>query len=205
MVIVYKSYLCFLHTEDDIDLFNIKLFPEISERVLYVTLDLELLYNSNDNLNNDLKQISTGINKILDKNYSFHIQNLRTLLATKENVVQSVNSSISKKQDNNSYISKFVKLFKIMCNNESQIKKQVQDLKQEKQGSIHYDIEFSHAKHRLDKELSKCQKVKNEVLTQITKLKSANSNIALTMDKILFDNIILLDQVFKNLEILDKF
>ena len=49
------------------------------------------------------------------------------------------------------------------------------------------------------------QKVKNEVLTQITKLKSENSNISLTMDKILFDNIILLDQVFKNLEILDKF
>ena len=205
LVIIFKSYLCFLHTEDDIDLFNIKLFPEISERILYITLDLELLYNSNNSLNTDLKQISSGINKILDKNYSFHIQNLRTLLTTKENVVQSVNIAILKKRDNNSYISEFVKLFKIMCNNEVQIKQQIKDLKQEKQGSIHYDIEFSHAKHRLDKELSKCQKVKNEVLTQITKLKSENSNISLTMDKILFDNIILLDQVFKNLEILDKF
>ena len=205
LVIIYKSYLCFLHTEDDIDLFHIKLFPEISERILYVTLDLELLYNNSDNLNTDLQQISNGINKILDKNYSFHIQNLRTLLATKENVIHSVNIAIKKKRNNNSYISEFVKLFSIMYENETQIKQQIQDLKQEKQGSIHYDIEFSHAKHRLDKELSKCQKVKNEVLTQITKLKSENSNISLTMDKILFDNIILLDQVFKNLEILDKF
>ena len=204
LVIIFKSYLCFLHTEDDIDLFNIKFFPQIDERVLYITLDLELLVNSNDNLDN-LKQISYGINKILDTNYSFHIQNLHTLLSTKENVVKSVKIAITKKKDNTLYISEFVKLFKIMRNNESQIKKQIQDLKQEKQGSIHYDIEFSHAKHRLDKELSKYQKVKNEVLTQITKLKSENSNISLTMDKILFDNIILLDQVFKNLEILDKF
>ena len=91
-------------TEEDIDLFHIKLFPEITDRVLYVTLDLELLYNSNNSLNTDLKQISGGINKILDKNYSFHIQNLRTLLATKENVVQSVNSAILKKRDNNSLL-----------------------------------------------------------------------------------------------------
>ena len=205
LVIIYKSYLCFLHTEDDIDLFNIKLFPEISERVLYVTLDLELLYNSNDNLNSDLKQISNGINKILDKNYKFHIQNLQTLLTTKENIVKLVNIAISKKQDNNLYIDEFVKLFRVMNDNELQIKNQIQDLKQEKQSSIYSDIEFSHTKHRFDKELSKCQKVKNEVLTQITQLKSENSNISLTMDKILFDNIILLDQVFKNLEILDKF
>ena len=111
---------------------------------------------------------------------------MRTLLATKENVVRSVNIAISKKRNNNSYVSEFVKLFSIMCENETQIKQQIQDLKQEKQGSIHYDIEFSHTKHRLDKELAKCQKVKNEVLTQITKLKSENSNISLTMDKILF-------------------
>ena len=116
-----------------------------------------------------------------------------------------VNIAISKKKDNNFYIDEFIKLFKVMTDNESQIKNKIQDLKQEKQSSIYSDIEFSHTKHRLDKELTKCQKVKNEVLTQITQLKSENSNISLTMDKILFDNIILLDQVFKNLEILDKF
>ena len=204
LVIIYKSFLCFLHTEEDIDLFLIKLFPDKLQRTMYVTLDLELLYNSTDSINDNLKQINNGINKILDKNYLFHIQNLKTLLSTKENIVKLVNIAIVKKRDNNTYINEFVKLFQLMSKNESHVKKQIENLKQEKQGSIYYDIEFSHAKHRLDKELSKCQKVKNEVLTQITKLKSENSNISLTMDKILFDNIILLDQVFKNLEILDK-
>lgn len=205
LVIIYKSFLCFLHTEQDIDLFLIKSFPEKLQRTMYVTLDLELLYNSTDSINNDLKQINNGINKILDKNYLFHIENLQTLLSTKENIVKLVNTSIGKKRSNTTYIRQFEKLFKSMGKNESHVKKQIEDLKQEKSGSIHYDIEFSHAKHRLNKELTKCQKVKNEVLTQLTKLKSENSNISLTMDKILFDNIILLDQVFKNLEILDKF
>ena len=204
LVIIYKSYLCFLHTEDDIDLFIIKLFPEKKERTLYVTLDLELLYDSTDSINTDLKQINTGINKILDKNYSFHIQNLKTLLSTKENVVRSVNSAISKKYSNQEYVKEFVKLFRIMYDNEQELRQKIHNLRQEKKGSMHYDIEFSHAKHRIDKEISKCQKVKNEVLKHITRLKSENSNISLTMDKILFDNIILLDQVFKNLEILDQ-
>ena len=28
LVIIYKSYLCFLHTEEDVDLFTIRLFPQ---------------------------------------------------------------------------------------------------------------------------------------------------------------------------------
>ena len=205
LVIIYKSYLCFLHTQEDVDLFIIRLFPKKLNRTLYITLDLELLYNNNESINDDLKQISNGINKILDKNYSFHIQNLRTLLATKESVIQTVNVAIRKKNGNQKYIREFVKLFRVMCSNEKQLKTQLDELKQDKKGSIHYDIEFSHARHRIGKEITQCQKVKNEVLAQIQKLKSENSNISLTMDKILFDNIILLDQVFKNLEILDKF
>ena len=79
-------------------MFTIRLFPEKLHRTLYITLDLELLYNNNESINDDLKQISNGINKILDKNYSFHIQNLRTLLATKESVIKSVNVAIRKKK-----------------------------------------------------------------------------------------------------------
>jgi len=203
LVILYKCYLCFQHTESDIDLFHIRGFPSRFERTLCVTLDLELLYNNNTSVDSDLNQISRGIEKILDKNYLLHIQNLQTLISTKENVITSVNIAMSKKHNNSQYIHQFLKLFKTIYANEKLLEKQISDIKKG-DGSLYNDIEHSHAKHRLAKELAKMQKVKHELLTNITQLKSQNSNVSLMMDKILFDNIILLDRIFKNLELLEK-
>ena len=204
LVILYKCYLCFQHTESDIDLYHIRGFPSRLERTLCVTLDLELLYNNNTSVDSDLDQISRGIEKILDKNYSLHIQNLQTLIETKENVITSVKIAISKKHVNSKYIYSFLKLFQTIYNDEKILEKQMSEIKKGGEGSLYNDIEFSHARHRLAKELAKIQKVKHELLKNITQLKGQNSNISLMMDKILFDNIILLDKIFKNLELLKQ-
>ena len=84
------------------------------------------------------------------------------------------------------------------------LKKQIENVNKDRSNSLYNDIESSHAKHRIQKELTKIQKLKNVLLTNITELKAKNNHISLILDKILFDNIILLDKVFKNLELMEQ-
>ena len=203
LVIMYKCYLCFLHTPDSVDVFYIRRFPSKKGRHLLITIDLEMLYNNIESTDIELEQVTHGIEKILDKNQSYHVKNLNNLITNRENLTKSVDLILAKKGTLKGYLQHFTSLFVIIRENEKVHKQKMNELVKAKE-SLHGDIEYSHQKYKLEKERQKLEKVKHQLIKQITNLKMKNSNITLTIDKILFDNTILLDRIFKNLELLSQ-
>ena len=63
---------------------------------------------------------------------------------------------------------------------------------------LHDDIEKSHLTAHYESELEKINNVKQEIIRNVVKLKTQQENITLKMDKILFDNSIMINEISKN-------
>ena len=201
IVLIYKSYMCFLHTEDVLDVYYIQNYPTNNFRKLFVTFDLEMLYNNN-NILLELVQVKNGIEKIIDKNHEFHIHNLQNLINNKERSVNYVKAASIKKTNCNIYVEQFSKLLGLLYNNETELEKKIKIINTANSDNLYKDIEYSHQKNKLVKELRHIQKIKSDLIQNIINLKNQSNNISLTIDKILFDNTVLMDRVFKNLDML---
>ena len=203
LVIIYKSYLVFLHTEEVIDMYYITDYDVKAFRNLLITLDLEVLYN-NTTTDIELEQVKTGIEKILDKNHLLHVRNLLNLINNKQSLVTKVNTVNNNKQHYSNYIIQFSKLLLVIGENENALLEKIEELNKRKGDTLYSDIEYSHQKNKIIKEVHKLEKIKSELIRNIINLKNHSINISLTVDKILFDNTILMDSIFKNLESLSK-
>ena len=68
---------------------------------------------------------------------------------------------------------------------------------------LHLDIEKSHLMSRQQVELDKIRKIKQEILINISSLKEKQENLMLRVDKIFFDNSVMMDAIIKNINSLD--
>jgi len=63
---------------------------------------------------------------------------------------------------------------------------------------LHNDIEKAHQIAQLQNELAKITSVKNEIINNIIIIKAKHENMTLKMDKILFDNSIMINEINNN-------
>ena len=202
LVLMHKYYLCFLHTYDVLDMYQIQNFPVQNYRTLLVTLDLEMLYNNNDNVVLELSQVKKGIEKILDKNHNLHVHNLQNLIDNKESLVSYINSAATKKNNYSEYVVEFSNLLNRLSINEQDLLKKYKLINSQRSQTLYKDIEYSHKKNKITTEIKTLQRIKSELIQNIINLQNESNNISLTIDKILFDNTVLMDRVFKNLNML---
>ena len=71
-------------------------------------------------------------------------------------------------------------------------------------GSIYEDIEKTNLLSKKEDEKNKLQLTKQEILSNILKLKLDLESLSLKFDQICFDNIVMLDTIIKNFEYLTK-
>jgi hypothetical protein len=65
---------------------------------------------------------------------------------------------------------------------------------------LHNDIERAHIVGQLESDLQKISAVKRDILDNMTKLRSTYENMSLKMDKVLFDNLVMIHEISKNFE-----
>ena len=211
LVICYKQYICLLHSNDDISCFYIKKFPIEGNnyRKIYITVDLELLYENIDVLYNDLQQVKSGIKKILDRNHLSHAKSLQYMLEQKSEVISITDRLYLKKEKLRNYTNSFRDLLSNIITNEQIIiqKKAVVEEKKNvdsSKGGLKYDIKYSHEIKRLENELNHVQHIKKKISEKIQITQNQEEHLSLIIDKILFDNTVMLDKIFKNLEVLSE-
>lgn len=204
LVIIYRNYLCVLNTDDTIECFYIKGFPTEDKRRLYVSIDLELLIEKiTSNITEDIQQIMSGIRKILDKNQTTHLNKLMYLISQKEAMLGACNLVSTKKQEYNQYIGSFEELLKSATDGEVELKGKLKILNDGIKG-FNDDVGRVHQKQKLVEELNDILKTKEEILSRIRSIKTSENNMALTIDKVLFDNIVMTNSITNNLGKLDK-
>jgi hypothetical protein len=207
--IVYKNYICAIRRDDSIDVFNVKHYPRKNCKQLMVISDLEMLYEKNEKLVADVETVRRGIYDILQRNQGLHTQVMSKLLENKEEIASFAQKSGIRKGRHDVNLQKLEKMLKTMNRAERKTVADIYELESQrndpdKQG-MHNDIELAHRKGQLEAELSKINKIKEEVMKTMMLLRQRREDGVLSVDKIMFDNTVMFDCMVKNFAKLKNF
>jgi len=183
LVIMYKSYLCSISRDNRITCYFIKNFnPDDNTKTILVSADLELLFNKNLRLHNELIQVKTGIQKIINKNYATNTKYIAELVNKNINI-NNIHSVIMGKKNN---LDKIYNQINTLLENVKNKEKTVRNTTNNQEL------------------LEKILKSKAKLIIEINKIISKKDNLMLLYDKIFFDNIIMLDKISKNINLLNE-
>mgnify|MGYP001828253653 CR=1 FL=1 len=200
---IIKNYICFIKRDDSIECYNIHNFPNFSERKLSIIVDLETIYSKSDNIQKNISKVKQDIFNILNKNQGSHTKLLGKMLEERKDI-SSISDIIHKKKGKlNGYVQELEKMLTQLSNKEKNIVEktiEIEDNFRELQTKgLHNDIEKSHALNKYEAELNKINILKQEVIKNLMKLRNSQENIFLFTDKLLFDNTVMMDSIFQNI------
>jgi hypothetical protein len=202
IAILYKNYLCSIKRDDSIECFSIKKYRGKACKKLFVTCDLELLYEKMDSLMLNMGTIRKGLYHILDKNHFTHSRTLQRLLNEKSTIVEFSDGAYAKKVEFEKYLIETNEMLVVINKSEKSILEKIYELndRYKNQGlkGLNNDIEKSHLLSKLNIELVEIQKIKEEVVRTIFDLKTKREDTMLTVDKIMFDNNVMVECVLRN-------
>jgi len=203
--ILCKNYIATIR-HDEVDMYYIKNYKGEEKRSFIVIADIELFYDKIDNIYNDIVLIRNGVYSVLDKNEKIHQKMLKNMITQQINWDVLLDQAMVKKKEYERHISRFEKLLVEMNNTEKSKLKNINMIDEKYNGmeSLNIDIERSHAKNKLEKELRDVIRTKDDIVKNLLSLKLELEDIMLISDKILFDNIVMIDSISKNLEKLSK-
>lgn len=210
LCITYKSYLCCIRRDDTFECFNIMSMGCINdERSLLVTFDIETFYSKADSLTEDIKTIREGIYKVLDKNQIKHTGNLYKILEYKTTLISGSESCLKKKKQYTEGIIKLEKMLLELGTAEDLVVSKLMEIDNKYNNDqsvkgIYMDIEKSHVRSKHESELTNINTVKQEIISNIMELKLKRETMSLKLDKIFFDNTVMIDAILKNFKLLTE-
>jgi hypothetical protein len=203
--IFYKNYFCVLHIDDTIECFSIEDYVKNNSYFqILVQIDLELFYENMKTITNDLVQVKSGVQKILDKNHQNHTLIIQNMLEKKSDINQLSNSLFNKKNIYRQYIEQYTNLLQKTIDLEQEKIQQLENLKAQRGQNLYDDINYSHYKKRIELEYEKIHNTKSNIIDKLIEWRSKEEHTSLIIDKILFDNAIMMDKVLQNLSYLDS-
>lgn len=205
--IFYKNYICSIRRDDSIDCFNVKHYPRNKSKQLMVIVDLEMFYEKNEKLMSDIETVQNGIYNILQRNQGLHSQVINKLLESKEEISSVSEKTKQKKSKYDTHLSNLENMLRTMNAAEKKIVTELYELEERRDTTrgMTGDIENAHKKGRLDAELAKISKIKEEIMKTMTTLRKRREDSILSVDKIMFDNTVMFDCMVKNFSKLKDF
>ena len=208
IAIMYKYYLCSIKRYDTIECFSIKKYRGTDYKKLFVTVDLELLYEKMDSILLNMGTIRKGLYHILDKNHFTHSRTLQRLLDEKTKIIQFSDKAYAKKVEYEKHLNEASDMLDIINKSEKTKLGHIYELNEKYNDpaikGLHNDIEKSHQLSKLDNELKEVQKIKEQIVKTIFDMKTKKEDIMLTVDKIMFDNNVMIECVLRNFTELGK-
>jgi hypothetical protein len=202
ITIMYKNYICSIKRDDSIECYSITNYLSKKSIQLYITTDLELLYTKMDSCVSNMKILRKGIYNILDKNHIAHTRILKKLLEEKGDFMEYSDIAYTNKIKYEKYIQESNQMLEVITNSEKTTIEQLYEINQQYNDNglkgLHNDIEKSRINSSLNKELANIKKIKEDVVKNLLLLKTKRDDTMLRVDKIMFDNSVMLDAVFRN-------
>jgi len=202
ITIIYKNYICAIKRDDTVECYYIKNFPIKNGRKFYITTDLKSMYESISTISNDIKTVKDSIYKILNQNHVKHSKILNTMLENKENLLTYSDLIYKKKLYFEKYIEDLENILLKLKENQTTLIEEKKAIKQKESEygikGVHIDIQNSHVIFNLDTKIKKIDELIIEINEDIMKTRLERQNVTLQIDKILFDNSIMLNEIIKN-------
>lgn len=203
LAIVFKNYLCCIRRDDALECFSIRNYSNRDNRKLMVSMDLETLYAKLDTVAVDVKTVRDGIYKVLDKNQLKHSRNLTHMLEQNNDITSYSNIVYIQKEQYVTYIMRLETMLAQLGDSEKKTVEKLMALDDRYSDpslkGLHNDIERTHLTSKQEIELERINTVKQEIIRTIVVLKTKQENLMLKVDKIFFDNSVMLDAILKNM------
>ena len=203
IAIQYKNYMCCVGRDDTVNSYLIKHFSGEDKNKMFVLVDIETLYNKLETIQMDLKSVREGIYRVLDKNQVSHTRTLQKLLDERRDVLSFSDHISKKKEVYSAYIAQLEDILsKLSAVEKAKITKLVElDGKNDDGGikGLHSDIQRSHMVNTYQTELEKIGEIKHDLIKNLFALTSKREDMFLFVDKLLFDNSVMVDAVIKNM------
>ncbi len=204
--IIYKNYLCIIHIDNTIECFKIKHYKKEDNKKLYILIDLELFFENIDIFSNDLEIIRSNINYILDKNHKTHSSYITRLLSQQTDMSVTLSNILNIKKDIKDDVNELKSKLNDLITSETDIldKFEVEFQKYKRKSSVHTNLKFTQYKLDTEQQLNNIDSKKYETTENIVKLITKENNISLLVDKLMFENTIMLNKVFDNIKKLEE-
>jgi hypothetical protein len=210
LCILYKGYLCCIRRDDTFECYHTVTEPDVEDkRTLVVTLDLETFYTKTKFIKDDIKTVKDGIYNVLDKNQVRHTQNLHKILEFKTTLITTSSECLKKKGSYSIYITKMEGMLRDLDISERDLVNKLNSIEERYANDrglkgIHKDIEKSNILSKHENELKEINTVRQEIIGNLMNIKEKRETLSLKVDKICFDNTVMLDAILKNFELLKE-
>ena len=188
---LYKNFLCVIKRNNKITCYKISKFPMSKQKRIYIIVDLETLLNKYDTLPENIEKVREALYKILEKNEERHLQLLQLLI--EQNSLNGVSDRVyAKRQNYENLLERCRNTYQILTKEEKKYNALIKDA----QPTV---------KTQLQIEMEGISKLKVEAVKTCVILREKLEHTLLSMDKIMFDNTVMLDSVLKNFAVLKSF
>lgn len=204
IALMKSHYVVYLDTNHDIHVYLVKRIISKETSSFYVAVDFDIFYDKANIIDTEISSIYKGIWKVLNNNQDKHIRNIQEIIDRKSNILERSEHLSRRKQSYLNYIDKYTSLLSRLEDTNTELNKELDELKVSTNNELHTDLKRVHYKQKVEKKIHKLIKTKKEVITILEELHSKNQDLTLTIDTILFDNIIMLDKIFTNFDKFNK-
>ena len=208
--IMFMNFLCCVRRDDTFEGFIVKGHTVGSSRQLYVSVDLETLYAKLASVPLDIKTVRQGIHRVLDKNQLKHAKNLHTMLEHRAAFSISSEEILKRKANYALHLQQLEELLSQLAKAERVAGEKIALIEKRYETSaslkgLHTDIEKTHLLAKHETELSEMEVVRSEIVQNIDETNSKLEDLSLRVDKICFDNTVMLDAIIKNFAAMKDF
>ena len=204
IAVLYKNYLCSIRRDDSIECYIIKKYNCNKYKKLYITVDLELLYEKMDSLILNMSTIKKGLYHILDKNHFTHTRTFQKFLKEKNDIITFSDSAYAKKIEYEKYLKEAQNMLEAINLSEKSTFEKIYEINEQYNNrhlnlkGLHNDIEKSHQLNKYNKDLAEIQKIKEDIVKTVFELKTKREDTMLNVDNIMFDNNVMVECVLRN-------
>jgi len=190
-ILFHHRFLICLHRDNRVESYMSPSFLFSKDIEFKISFDLETFLEKISSISFDIPFIRTNIYRIFNSNIRTHLKKLINILSHSTSIIQKCNQNIQKKNDYKKQLKKFKSLVEPLNGQIDTYKKQLEVNK--RQGSFNKNLGIEH-------KLGKLLKKREEVTVNITELHSITDHYIFNMDNLLFNNLIHINTILKNLE-----
>ena len=208
IIIIYKNYICSIRRDNDLEFFKILSSSDqfsSENKLILPVVDIENLILNLETIKIDIKSVYDGIINNLSINRKKLTNNLKFLFTLGDGLdghISTVNLKIHKY---NTEYNKFLDLYKKLNTKDKYIYNEIKKIKNRPYKSIDDSMKN---KAYLENKISEYESVKvlkNDIMSNMQDSKHNIQNLIINSDRILFDNIVILDRFVKNIRELENF
>jgi hypothetical protein len=205
--IMNAPYIGILNNQDIISMYCCDMLKRKNkQQKLYIVIDFKMFYDKINTVEEECSQIFKGIYTVLNNNQKMHATNIKHIMDRRDNILNQSTFLQNCKKKYSHYIDQYTELLEELYSYEKSKDHNLNQLKSivNQSNNLHHDMKRSHQKTKIEKEIREMKRTRGELIKTIQDVKTKNENLTLSIDTILFDNIVMLDKIFKNFDELNK-